>query len=88
MNSCKEVSELVTQAHDRKLTLKERLTVRMHLLVCKMCCHYQQQIKFLSAASRRFLHREGTDRLHLPNEARARIQQTLEQSQPPDEGKT
>jgi len=88
MKSCKEVSELVSQAQDRKLTLRERLTVRMHLLVCKMCCHYQQQIKFLSAASRRFLYQQSADKLHLPDEARARIQQTLEQSQPPDGGKT
>ena len=81
MKSCKEVSKLVSQALDRRLTLRERLTVKMHLLICKMCCHYQQQIKFIAAASRKFLQQDA-DKLQLSDEARSRIQEILKHTRP------
>ena len=76
MLSCKEVSELVSQSLDRRLSLRERLGVRLHLLMCGMCRRYREQITFLSQASRKLLGR-GAPGASLPAAARRRIEQAL-----------
>ena len=73
MLNCKQVSELVSQSLDRRLSLRERLGVRMHLLMCDMCRRYRRQLLFLSRASRRLLGRDT----RLPPEARRRISDRL-----------
>ena len=73
MLNCKQVSELVSQSLDRRLSLGERLGIRMHLMVCAMCRRYRRQLLFLSRASRRLLGRD----VRLSPEARRRIREKL-----------
>ena len=55
MLSCEEVAKLVSQQPERKLSLWQRLNMRLHLLACSACCTYQHQIKALNKLiSRRF----------------------------------
>ena len=54
MRSCRDVSALVSLGLDRKLTLLERLTVRLHLLMCSRCRNFQTQARFLRKAARRY----------------------------------
>jgi hypothetical protein len=54
MLSCKEVSRLLSQGEDRRLTLPERLKLRLHLRVCSACTRFARQIAFLRAALRRY----------------------------------
>jgi hypothetical protein len=50
--SCKEATRLQSAALDRKLTVRERLGLGVHLLVCKWCRCYGKQIKFLRLAAK------------------------------------
>jgi hypothetical protein len=42
--SCKDISALVLAREDRPVTLTERLHMRFHMLICKACPKFEQQI--------------------------------------------
>ena len=42
MLTCKDASELLSQAQDRTLGLRERLALRLHLLICDGCTNFSQ----------------------------------------------
>lgn len=50
MRSCREVSELVSKSLDVRLTLRERLGVRLHLMMCEHCSNFRKQMLFLRRA--------------------------------------
>ncbi len=52
MLNCKQNTELLSQAQDRPTTLKERLQMRMHLIVCKGCRNFEKQLAFIRKAAR------------------------------------
>jgi predicted anti-sigma-YlaC factor YlaD len=54
MLSCKDTSELVSRSLDEELSWRERLAVRLHLLVCGACRHFTGQMAFLRRAARRY----------------------------------
>jgi hypothetical protein len=62
MLSCKEVTHLLSEAQDRKLTLPEKLHLEMHLAICKGCTNFKSQMSFLRAACKRYVkERAATD---------------------------
>jgi hypothetical protein len=82
MLSCKETAELVSRRLDAGLPLGTRLKVRIHLLLCVYCRHYEAQLKFLRELLRR---RETLEAARdgapgLSPEARARIAATVRQA--------
>ena len=54
MLSCKQASELMSQEQDRRLSLAERLGLRLHVLICDACANYRRQMVVLRDACRRF----------------------------------
>jgi len=44
---CKNVSPLFSYAYDRKLSLIEKLRVRLHLYTCGACLNYVSNLKFM-----------------------------------------
>ena len=79
--SCKEASLLASRSLDGRLGFGERVTLRLHLLVCDACAQFRRQIEFLRTAVRDNAEALGDE--HLPglsNEARVRIRQTLQRS--------
>ena len=53
MLSCKEVTHLVSQGLDRRLSPGERLRMRLHFLICSGCTRFQRQMAFLRLAVKR-----------------------------------
>ena len=49
--SCRAATRLQSLAIDRKLTLRQRCGLRVHLLLCKWCRRYGAQIRFLRDAA-------------------------------------
>jgi len=43
--NCKEVSQLVSQSMDRELSFTKRMGVRFHLMMCRYCARFGQQLK-------------------------------------------
>lgn len=52
--SCKEASHFVSQAQDARLSAFERWKLKTHLKVCAKCMRFEQQLKFLREALRRY----------------------------------
>jgi len=55
MLSCKDATKLMSQSQDRKLSLMERISLRLHLMMCSGCRNFNEQMAFLRHASRRFV---------------------------------
>jgi hypothetical protein len=47
MLSCKDTTRLMSEAMDRELSLRERFTLRMHLIMCSGCNSFKKQMGFL-----------------------------------------
>ncbi|MBW1775400.1 MAG: zf-HC2 domain-containing protein [Deltaproteobacteria bacterium] len=81
MLSCKEVSLLVSQSLDRKLPFRQRVAVRMHLIMCKFCSRYKEQLLILKEAAIRYSGEDhelpGPLPAVLPPGARERIKHIL-----------
>jgi len=77
--SCKEATRLQSKALDRKLPLRQRFGLRVHLLLCKWCRRYGKQITFLRNAAHQHPD-EMADSVpqKLSAEARERIKQRLQ----------
>ena len=54
MLKCKEITHLVSESQNRKLSLSERLQLEMHLAMCTGCSNFKRQIIFLCEACRRY----------------------------------
>ena len=50
MLSCREVTRIVSQGLDRKLSFSERVRLRVHLGICDGCTNFRDQMAFLRAA--------------------------------------
>ncbi|MHB8534319.1 MAG: anti-sigma factor family protein [Sulfuricaulis sp.] len=59
MLGCKETAQLVSQSYDRRLSWRERLGVRLHMVFCDACNHFRRQMEFLRRAARGFTHERG-----------------------------
>lgn len=74
MLDCKHASRLVSQSMDRRLSLRERLGLRLHLLLCDACSRFSTQMALLQQAVRQWRSRiENDTRLTLSTNARQRI---------------
>lgn len=45
--TCREATRLAAHAMDRPLTLRERLKLSLHNLLCRYCRNYARQLRFL-----------------------------------------
>ena len=55
MLNCKQASELLSQALDRKMTLRENISLRLHLLICHGCSNFSKQMRVIRKACRNYL---------------------------------
>ena len=52
--SCKEATRYVSRAQDARLSAFERWKLRMHLKICARCLRFEQQVRFMREAFRRY----------------------------------
>jgi hypothetical protein len=60
--SCKEASELLSQAQDRPLTLAEKFALHIHLPLCEACRNFREQLGVIRTALRRYLEQDDASR--------------------------
>ncbi|MEO8042164.1 MAG: zf-HC2 domain-containing protein [Acidobacteriota bacterium] len=79
---CKDIVKIVSASLDRKLTIRERAVMRLHLLACKPCVRYMEQSHFLSSAASQLDDNLKDDLFtgRLSDEARDRIKNALKAS--------
>ena len=56
--SCRQTSELLSQAQDRPLTFGEKVLVHVHLPLCNGCRNFRVQLDFIRRAARRYVTRD------------------------------
>ena len=84
MLRCREVSKLVSESMDRQLPLGQRIQLRMHLMLCRLCAGFAQQTRLLRQAARQQSEQSAADvstpGTTLSEEARERIKAALRES--------
>lgn len=58
--NCKEVAALLLAREDRKLSLEERLTLRLHLAACDACPLFAKQVLTLRSAFTQWRHQAAS----------------------------
>jgi hypothetical protein len=81
MFNCREVTRLVSESLDRKLSLWQRVGIRIHFLMCKLCPEAKRQMLLIRKAMRQFtLESSALDAdISLSPETRERIKLALKQ---------
>jgi len=64
MKTCAELTQLLSEAQDRKLSFSEKWATRTHLMMCRGCRNYEKQLNFLRDAMRGYAGGRVKDRLH------------------------
>ena len=83
MLTCKDATHLISESHERSLTIRERWALKLHLMMCVYCRRFQRQLVLMRKALREWGRRaadEDTDvaeGAQFTPEARERIRQTL-----------
>lgn len=53
MPTCEEMSNLISQGHDRSLSVGERWKIQLHIAMCRYCTRFERQLRLLRAAIQR-----------------------------------
>ena len=76
-HSCKQVSQLVSDAHERPLRLAERLRLRLHMIMCAPCKNYEKDILLITGILKRFQTKGSDEDVGLSKKGFQRIKQAL-----------
>lgn len=80
--SCKHVAKSINKSLEQQLSLKESLTVRMHLLMCQNCRFFKRQMLFLRRVSRLYSNRSAYQsdgpQAQLPPKSKQRLKNLLQ----------
>jgi hypothetical protein len=52
--NCREVTRLILERENRRLSAGERIAVRLHLGICLMCTRFTGQLKLMNRAMARW----------------------------------
>lgn len=79
--TCKDITRLLSDSMDRNLSLRQRIDIKLHLIMCVWCERYKRQLLFLRDALRHslaYIEETGVSPTpSLPPEARERIKRAL-----------
>jgi hypothetical protein len=74
MLDCKQSSQIISLSLDRPLTMRERFALKLHLLICKYCKQFSQQIQTLRVALKLSASKiENDDTIKMPATTKKRI---------------
>ena len=81
--ACKQTVAVISQSMDRPLTLRERVTTKLHLWVCIWCVRYLEQLHLMRGTLRARAAKVPEDgaptAVSLSSEARERLKRALSQ---------
>lgn len=83
MLSCKQASQIISQSLDKPLTMRERFALKLHLIICKYCKRFSQQVQTLRVALKQMISSiENSNTIELPSAAKNRIAALVEANSP------
>lgn len=57
MLNCQDITHLLSESQERKLTLHERMSLKMHVLMCSGCRNFGRHMHTLRQAARAYTKR-------------------------------
>ena len=79
MLSCKQASQLISQSLEQPLVMRERFALKLHLLICKYCRRFRQQLQAIGVALKLTARAiENDDTIKMPSETKQRLIQSIE----------
>ena len=83
MLNCKDASHLQSHAYERPLSARELIGLKLHLLICKGCRGFAQQLNLIHLACRRIDESKGVgaDDPGMPPDTKTRILKELASKQ-------
>lgn len=54
MMNCQQATRLISESQDHALSLSEKMSLKMHVLMCAGCKNFSLQIPFLSQAMKAY----------------------------------
>ena len=60
MLNCHNATQLLSESQDRKLKLGERVSLRIHLVICNSCRNFGNQVHILRKISRSYVKGENS----------------------------
>ena len=76
--SCKDMTHLLSQSMDRRLSLHNRLRIWLHLAICDRCARFAEQLAFIRNASRSiFEYAENISTTRFPESAKELIKERI-----------
>jgi hypothetical protein len=81
MLSCKQASQLISQSLEQPLAMRERFALKLHLLICRYCRRFRQQLQAIGVALKLTARTiENDDTIKMPSETKQRLIQSIESS--------
>ncbi|EGV35434.1 zf-HC2 domain-containing protein [Neisseria weaveri] len=62
MLKCKDACRLVSESQDRPLTKREKIALRLHLLICRYCKNYEKQLNFIREQTEKWRNQNFKDK--------------------------
>ena len=54
MMNCQQATRLISESQERALSLSEKVSLKVHLMVCSGCKNFSLQVPFLSQAMKAY----------------------------------
>ena len=80
-HACEKISMLVSENMERKLTLREGLRLKIHLVMCAACRHYFENMSKLNTFFQ-MRRQQACGKSNLPQEKREKIERVLKEIPP------
>ncbi|MDP1531273.1 MAG: hypothetical protein Q8M05_18015 [Rhodoferax sp.] len=61
MMNCQQATRLISESQERSLSLTEKMTLKMHVMMCSGCKNFSLQVPFLSKAMKAYAKREDDE---------------------------
>ena len=80
MFNCRKVTRMVSDSLDHKLPLYQRFGIRIHLMMCKFCSRYRNQLLLMrKIIGPKMMDKKETDlSIKLSSKARERIKRLMQ----------
>ena len=78
MMSCREATRLLSERQERRLSLRERLALGFHLLICHLCRKFGRNVEQLHGLLNKTGEQEADHVSGLTPESRQRLQSALD----------
>lgn len=81
MLDCQHASHLISQSMEQRLSLRQRISLRLHLMICDACTQFSRQLELMRQTIGSLKQKvEKDESIRLSDEARNRIRQSVQQT--------